>query len=246
MRVSKKILQAVAWLVLIGVLFAAGCAFGQNVELRPSITADLPLVGVGRAETETATVSIYTSPVCRDEYHSVWHYTEGDGEPPEWYDPDEEMAVEWTAPERHDGGCPDWNVDTTLWGWDGHSCEAWEFETFVRIAYLEVWGSSEECCKAVVDAILALWDSGYYGNTLFETLSAVTETGWYAFSTYPGMWSATYDSDGLDEMRTLCMERFTNGYEYDAPFFRTDYYHPWAVDAYHIDNVYFSYSPWMK
>lgn len=198
-------------------------------------------------------------------------YTDGDAPVPEWWNPDEPMAAVWEDHSTEAGnmvegnalqsdtvdyiahppvgiapGGVDWNIETEIVGWDGHTMTGVELDLFSRIAYLEVWGSSEECCKAVVDAILALWDSGYYGNTLFETLSAVTETGWYAFSTYPGMWSVTYDSNGLDEMRTLCMERFTNGYEYDAPFFRTDYYHPWAVDAYHIDNVYFSYSPWTE
>lgn len=249
MKLSKKILQALAWLVLIIGLIAAGCAFGQNIKFRPALTTQAPAWGVGRAE---AHIGGYLSPVCREEgYHSIAEYTEGEGEPPEWYRPDEEMAVKWVAAEAHppvgiDPGGVDWNIETEMVGWNGHTMTGVELDLFSRIAYLEVWGSSEECCKAVVDAILALWDSGYYGNTLFETLSAVTETGWYAFSTYPGMWSVTYDSNGLDEMRTLCMERFTNGYEYDAPFFRTDYYHPWAVDAYHIDNVYFSYSPWTE
>lgn len=240
MRVSKKILQAVAWLVLIGVLFAAGCAFGQNVELRPSLTADLPLVGVGRAETETATVSIYTSPVCRDEYHSVWHYTEGDGEPPEWYNPDEDMAAEWYAPERHDIGCPDWNVDTTLWGWDGHSMTVLELDIFSKIVYLEFNGVSPVCLEAGIDSILRLWESNLFGRTLYETLSATTESGARAYTTYDYIWTSDYDAEVLAEIKSLCEDRFYNGPVWAAPFFQLYDYPLWAKPCYELCGVYFS------
>ena len=88
---NKKILQALAWLVLIIGLIAAGCAFGQNIKFRPALTAQAPAWGVG---CEEAHIGGYLSPVCREEgYHSIAEYTEGEGEPPEWYRPDEELAV---------------------------------------------------------------------------------------------------------------------------------------------------------
>jgi len=134
----------------------------------------------------------------------------------------------------------DWNLCSTLRGWNGHVMEAWEMDAFARVAYLEFWGTSRECCEAGVDAILQLWDSEYFAPTLYGTLSAEAENGAPVFSTWEAVWSAEYDPDGLADMRRICEERFTNGPEYEAEFFRTDYYHPWAVPMYQIDNVYFS------
>lgn len=246
MKLSKKILQALAWLVLIIGLIAAGCAFGQSIEFRPALTAQAPAWGVGRAE---AHIGGYLSPVCREEgYHSIAEYTEGDGEPPEWYRPGEEMAVEWVAAEPHPpaGISPngiDWNICSTLYGADGLKMEQWEMGLFARILYREFWGTSRECCEAGADSIINLWASEYYGNSLFDTLSAVTETGEYAFSTFPGVWEEDYDPDGLAEMQSICEDRFYNGTEYEAAFFRTDHYHgEWAVPCFCFteDNVYFS------
>lgn len=134
----------------------------------------------------------------------------------------------------------DWNLCSAVRGWNGHVMEAWEMDAFARVAYLEFWGTSRECCEAGVDAILQLWDSEYFAPTLYGTLSAEAENGAPVFSTWEAVWSADYDPDGLAEMRQICEERFYNGPEYEAEFFRTDYYHPWAVPMYQIDNVYFS------
>lgn len=139
-----------------------------------------------------------------------------------------------------DAGGIDWNLCTTLWGWDGHGMEAWEMDAFARIAYLEFWGTSRACCEAGVDAILQLWDSEYFAPTMYGTLSAEAENGAPVFSTWEAVWATDYDPAGLSEMRELCEARFYNGPEYEAEFFRTDYYHPWAVPCYQIDNVYFS------
>ena len=183
-------------------------------------TVDEPCVGVGFALTPT-------------------HYTEGESPIPAWWDPDEEMAIEWTVT---DIGCPDYDYDSTIYGWDGHTMQTWEMDIFSRIAYCECRGCSLECQKAVVDAILRLWESEYYSTTIYGTLSAVNDDGSYAYSPYPTMWEEEYDPDILEEMRELCEERFVNGPEYTAPFFRTKYYHEWAVPCYCFpgDNVYFS------
>ena len=154
-------------------------------------------------------------------------YVEGDGEPPEWYRPDEEMAAEWTA-------------DKTICGWDGHTMTPDEMDLFARITYKEFWGTSTLCCEAGVDSILRLWESEYYGKTIYETLSAKTEGGAWAYSTYPYVWSTTYDAEGLAYCRALCEERFANGPVWIAPFFQLQFYPSWAQPCYEIDGVYFS------
>ena len=242
---NKKILQALAWLVLIIGLIAAGCALGQSIEFRPaSLTAQAPAWGVGRAE---AHIGGYLSPVCQDGYHSIAEYAEGEGDPPYWYRPDEEMAVEWYAPVAHppvgvDPGGVDWNIETELVGWNEHRMAVWEMDLFSRIVYLEFGISSQECREAGIDAILRLWESNYYSSTMFGTLSAVTENGKPAFSTYPDVWNEEYDYEKLAWIREDCEERFVNGPVWIAPFFRTGYYHDWAVPCYCFpeDNVYFS------
>jgi len=126
------------------------------------------------------------------------------------------------------------------WAWDGSYSELWEMELFYRIAYLEFWGTSEECVKAGIDSILQLWKSGYYGDSLGRLLSATCETGAYVYSPYAYVWNWNYDQKGLEEIKALCLERFSNGPEYCAPFFQLWYYPAWATPCYEIDGVYFS------
>ena len=212
---NKKILQAIAWLVLILGLIAVGCSLGQNIEFRPAaLAAEAPAQGIGRASAK-----LYTSPVCSDSYHSIAEYTEGDGNPPAWYNPDEEMAAEWYAPEPHppvgiDQGGIDYNICSTVWGWDGHGMEVWELETFARIVYLEFNGVEPECMNAGIDSILNLWNSGYFGRTIFETLSATAENGALVYTTYGYVWDWDYDYSVLEEIKTICAERFMNGPQY--------------------------------
>ena len=286
MRLNKKILQALAWLVLIVGLIAAGCAFGQSIELRPaSLTAEIPAEGVGRVynvsvgrenalqdalsgegeqrysqstsmkiDTFSRVTDAYLAERCVENEMAAYmldEYTEGQSPVPEWWNPNEPMVAEWVATEPHppvgvDPGGIDYNICSTLYGADGLMMEQWEMGLFARILYREFWGTSRECCIAGADSIVNLWASGYYGNTLFETLSAVTETGGYAFSTFPGVYEVDYDPDGLAEMQAICEERFYGGTEYGVQFFRTDYYHDWCEPCFSIDNVYFSCSPWLK
>ena len=240
-------------LFMIGTVFAAlvlGILVGLGIfkvyeSFRPSEDA----------QEEETTVEVYKA--VREEiavYVSLEEYTEGEGEPPVWWNPDEPMAVEWEDPntrqsdsnpiQRTDIGCPDWNYDSTLCGWNGHHMEVWEMELFAKIAYLEFWGTNQECCEAGVDSFLQLWDSGYYGDTMGGLLSATAEDGSLVYSPYAYVWDWNYDADGLAEIRSLCEERFYNGPQYIAPFFRLWYYHPWAIPAYEIDHVFFSVPRW--
>lgn len=165
---------------------------------------------------------------------------------PEQVGEEPETVVTAHPPVGIDPGGIDYNICSTLYGANGLKMEQWEMGLFARILYREFWGTSRECCEAGADSIINLWASGYYGNSLFDTLSAVTETGGYAFSTYPGVWEYDYDPDGLAEMQRICEDRFYNGTEYGAQFFRTNYFHDWCEPCFSIDNVYFSCSPWLK
>lgn len=144
----------------------------------------------------------------------------------------------------HDIGSPDWNLNTSRVGWDGRLAEEWELDLYARIVYLEFWGTSQECTEAGADSILRLWELGEYGDTLGELLSAQYAPGYYVYSPYAYVWDWTYDAEGLADIRALCEERFANGPEWCAPYFRLWYYHDWAVPAYQLDNVYFSVRGW--
>lgn len=298
---KNKVKEFVKWLayigdVLVGLLFLLAviglCVLGlytilRHIGLRPAddMPPDGPSEGVAWVMPEAGEVPVWLSPVCAGEAETaVWldHYTEGDGPAPEWWRPDEEMAVEWEGhsgeankmvdeddvtdinvrdinvpcntrqsdavdynphpPIGIDPGGVDWNLCSTVWGWDGHSMEAWEMDLFSRIVFLEFGITSTECREAGIDAILRLWESGYYSSTMFGTLSAVTENGKPAFSTYSEVWNEEYDYEKLARIREECEERFVNGPEWTAPFFRTGHYHEWAEPCYAFveDNVYFS------
>lgn len=199
--------------------------------------------GVGRATTCLGAAEReeeYES--AEEETEALKRYVEGDGQPPEWYRPDEEMAVEWTETERYDIGCPDYDVETVLYGWDGHSMESWEMDVFSRIFYLEFWQPNLTLCEAGCDAMLRLWEKD--GGTMYESLSRVNENGSYAYSTFPEMWDRTYDPDGLAWCKEFCMERFYQGPVWEAQYFRKGCYHDWGewtpIPAYEIDGIYFS------
>lgn len=174
-------------------------------------------------------------------------YTEGDGPAPEWYRPDEEMAVEWVASEAHppagiDPGGIDWNICSTVWGWDGHTAEPWELDLLARVFYLEFWGVSDPCAEAGCDAILNMWDTGWYGRTLFEALSYYDPQYGYTYRVYPRVWETKYDPDGLAWCKDFCTERFLNGPEWSAVYFQLGGYHDtdWVPPLYEMDGVYFS------
>lgn len=141
-----------------------------------------------------------------------------------------------------DPGGVDWNVCSTVWGWDGHGAEAWELDLFARVFYLEFWGTSITCSEAGCDAILNLWASGKYGRTLFEALSYYDPQYGYTYRVYPRVWETTYDADGLEWCREFCEERFINGPEWGAVYFQLGGYHDqdWVPPLYEMDGVFFS------
>lgn len=197
-------------------------------------------------------------------------YIDGDAPVPSWWNPDEPMAAVWEDHSTESGnmvdgnalqsdtvdciahppvgiapGGVDWNIETEIVGWDGHRMAVWEMDLFSRILYKEFWGTSQECCEAGADSILRLWESGYFSDTMFGTLSAVTETGAWVYSTYPSVWETVYDPQGLANMRQLCEERFVDGPSWAAEFFQLYSYPDWAVPMYELDGVYFSTSPYL-
>lgn len=215
-------------------LFASSMAEG----IRRNRPAE-PAEGIGRESAAEA--QRYAAPAEQaGEGTALRVFCETDPDLPEWWDP-EAAEVVYTAPGPvRDIASPDWNLNTTIWGWDGHGMEVWEFDLFARIVYLEFWGTSDECVEAGIDSILLLWDRGEYGRTMGELLSAQYAPGYYVYSPYAYVWDWTYDQQGLADIREMCEERFQNGPTWCAPYFRLWYYHEWAVPAYEIDGVYFS------
>lgn len=152
----------------------------------------------------------------------------------------QQVTAEAHPPEGVDAGGIDWNLCTSRTGWDGHRAEIWELDLMSRVFYLEFWQPDLTLCEAGCDAILRLWESGEKGATLGEVLSSTAENGAWTYSVYPEVWATKYDPDGLAWCRAYCEQRFTEGPEWIAPYFRLDCYHDWAIPAYQIGNVYFS------
>lgn len=227
------------------------------------VEVDRPTEGVGRVPEVTR----YLDDAEDSEYISLEEYTEGESPVPVWWNPEEPMSVEWEANDqqvtevneeavfedyeeemaeteqvRYDAGCPDYNYEMTLYGWNGHTAERWELDLFSRIFYLEFWQPNLTLCEAGCDAMFQLWDLN--GGTMFETLSYVNENGSYAYSTYPGVWDEDYDPDGLAWCKAFCEERFYEGPTWPAQYFRKGQYHDWQewspIPAYEIDGIYFS------
>lgn len=214
--------------------------------------------GAGRVTASVGVIfrSMAEAPA-EDEETSLWVYVEGEGTPPEWWNPDEEMAVEWYADDHFaevgnmveaephppvgisQGGI-DWNVESAIYGWDGHTMTGVELDLFSRITYLEFWGASEECMNAGIDSILNLWSSEYFGRTLFETLAATAENGALVYTTYGYAYDWDYDYTALEEIKALCLERFVKGPRYNCCFFQLYGFPAWAEPLFEIDSVYFS------
>lgn len=204
--------------------------------------------GVGRV---TASVGVVPRAMAEapaeEEETALWVYVEGEGTPPEWYRPDEPMAVEWYAAEPHppvgvDPGGIDWGLETTLWGWDGHSMTVMELNLFARVFYLEFFGASVPCCEAGCDAMLNLWASGIYGQTLFEALSYCDPQYGYTYEVYPWVWTSEYDAEGLEWCREFCLERFVEGPIHETMYFQLYGFHDtsWTIPLFECDGVYFS------
>lgn len=245
-----------AAVVIAGALIVfGGSALGERIGTRaeadmPVLPAAEPAEGIGRKPA----VRRYLSAAEAEEAVSLPdydEYTEGEGPAPAWWDPYEPMAAEWEDNarstheeeiQRTDLGCPDYNVDYTVYGWDGHTAEPWELELLARVFYLEFWGTSDECCEAGCDAMLNLWDTGLYGSTLGASLSGVNDSGHWIYSVYPNVWDTNYDPEGLEWCREFTAERFYHGPEWDAVYFQLYGFHDpsWTVPLYKLDTVYFS------
>lgn len=240
--VLRDIFDMLMGILLFGILFTGFC----KMLVSPNLLSDAASeeVGVERARSpvEASCAEIEEIPEEKSPCF-LTVYREGDGPAPAWYQPDEEMAVEWeetAAVEDVGGSHPEY--DSLLYGWDGHTCEKWEMDLFARIFYREFWQPNLTLCEAGCDAMLRLWD--LCGGTLFETLSHVNEDGSYTFSTYPGVWEIEYDPDGLAWCKAFCEERFYEGPVWPAQYFRKGQYHDWGewspIPAYEIDGIYFS------
>lgn len=226
------------------------------IELRPAAGEALPSEDPGEGVGRELAAYRYLGAPEEERIGTAYvldEYTEGESPVPAWWNPGEEMAVVWSAEdinvpcnaEAHppvgiDQGGVDWNVCSTIRGWDGHGAEIWEMDLFARVFYLEFWQPDMMLCEAGCDAILRLWESGEKGRTLGEVLSSRNEDGSWTYSVYPDIWTTDYDEDGLAWCRDYTAERFAEGPVWIAPYFRLDYYHGWAVPAYQIGNVYFS------
>jgi len=236
-----KTVKSIVALIAGALAFAIGfTAFAQSLksDIDRELAADKPSAGIGR---------MYTADILRyaatnnaePEGTTLRVWCETDEDLPEWWNPESAQVV-YTAEPKQDLGAPDWNLNTTVWGWDGHGMEVWEFDLFVRIVYLEFWGTSKTCVEAGIDSMLLLWDMGEHGRTMGELLSAQYAPGCYVYSPYAYVWDWKYDVQGLADIRAMCEDRFQNGPTWCAPYFRLWYYHDWATPAYEIDGVYFS------
>lgn len=226
--------------------------------------------GVGRATASLNGVLLLGGETGEPERNTALRvYTEGVDNPlPEWWDPDRAILM-W---EDHSGegnkmvdddlftearnmveaephppagisqGGIDWNVESAIYGWDGHMMTGVELDLFARVFMLEFWGTSEACCEAGCDAILNLWDSGLYGRTMSECLWAKNDQGRYIYSVCNYLWDWNYDPDGLEWCREFCREHFLNGPYYETMYFQLGGFHDtsWTIPLFECDKVYFS------
>lgn len=235
-KIAVEILLALAATVLLIVAFF--CDLDHNIsELRE----DTPSDGVGRMCTANA--ERYAATTAQVEAGTALRvFCETDPDLPAWWNPEDAEIVYQANTRTTHSDALDYNLNTTLWGWDSHGAEAWELELFAKCFYLEFWGASKPCCEAGCDAMLNLWASGLYGRTLGESLSAVNDFGAYVYSVYPNVWTANYDPDGLAWCREFCESRFYEGPKWECMYFQLYGFHDtsWAIPLYEIDGVYFS------
>lgn len=238
----------VLWIVIaaitfIGVVLAFWASLASDVaSARAAMAAARPSEGIGRESAAEAQRYAGGEEAARCGT-ALRVYCETDEDMPEWWDPDHAEVV-YTAPGPvRDIASPDWNLNTSVTGYNGSMAEIWELDLLARVFYLEFWGSSDLCCRAGCDAILNLWSSGLYGRTLGEALSAVNAFGDYVYSVYPRVWTTNYNAEGLAWCYDFCLGRFLNGVEYTVMYFQKFQYHDpsWTVPAFEESGVYFSW-----
>jgi len=100
----RQITRAALAVIGVAALIAAVVTVARNIRLRPAespeLPEDVPTVGIGR-EADGTEIGLFLSPACRAEKIEtalrISTYAEGDNPVPEWYRPEEPMAVEWRA-----------------------------------------------------------------------------------------------------------------------------------------------------
>lgn len=116
----------------------------------------------------------------------------------------------------------------------------WEYDMLCRIVELEAGGESEECRAAVTAVILNRMQSGIWGDTLSDVLTADQ------FDTVPFADAADVQQSTADVVADV----WANGCAVpaDVLFFRDTFYHtfPGAVDEFSVGAMYFSSSIWCE
>lgn len=241
-KIAVEILLALAATVLLIVAFF--CDLDHNIsELRE----DTPSDGIGRMYTANA--ERYAATTAQAEAGTALRvFCETDPDLPAWWDPEDAEIVYQANTRTTHSDALDYNLNTTVWGWDGHGAEIWELDLMSRIFYLEFWGASDVCCEAGCDAILRLWESGEFGNTLGGVLMAINAAGEYVYSTFPDVWTTNYNAEGLAWCRAYCEARFISGPTWIATYFQKYGYPVWPfgspIPCYEFDGVYFSVARW--
>lgn len=237
---AAVVLVTIGTLAFIGLVFAFFASLANDVRAQQAgMRADTPSEGIGRVYAED--VPRYAAGDTAAKTGTALRvFCETDPDLPAWWNPEDAEIVYQANTRTTHSDALDYNLNTTLWGWDGHGMEKWEADLFARIVYLEFNGTDPECLNAGIDSILNLWDSGYFGRTIFETLSATAENGALVYTTYGYVWAWDYDYTVLEEIKTICMDRFVNGPQYGCHFFQLYKFPRWAQPLYEIDHVYFS------
>lgn len=114
----RQITRAALAVIGVAALIAAVVTVARSIRLRPAespeLPADVPTVGIGR-EADGTEIGLFLSPACRAEKIEtalrISTYAEGDSPVPEWYRPEEPMAVEWRAVDNSVGKTVDNSVD---------------------------------------------------------------------------------------------------------------------------------------
>lgn len=116
----------------------------------------------------------------------------------------------------------------------------WEYDMLCRIVELEAGGESEECRAAVTAVILNRLESGIWGETLSDVLTADQ------FDTVPFADTA----DVQKSTANVVADVWENGSAVpaDVLFFRDTFYHTFcgAVDEFAVGAMYFSSSVWCE
>lgn len=120
-------------------------------------------------------------------------------------------------------------------------CADWELYELYCLAYLEAgsYTQSDDCIRAVVEAVFNQLNNGSWGSTLHDVI--------YATNNYE---PAQYISTTTPSQRCIDIvnDVYYNGISLPSRimFFRAEYYHQWygAIPEFNIEGVYFSSSIW--